>query len=178
MAGNGRQLPDSGAPASGTLYQKADLSPTDKLVVNELQQALPLVRRPFDKMSARLTMDVEEFLDYCCSLRQRGIMRRFGASIEHTNIGFTANAMTCWVTPPEVVEIAGKKLAALREVSHCYERKTGPLWAYNLFAMIHGHTREDCQVIADKVSQETGLNEYVLLFSVKEFKKARVKYLL
>jgi hypothetical protein len=44
--------------------------------------------------------------------------------------------------------------------------------------MIHGHTRENCQIIADKVSRETGLEEYVLLFSVKELKKTRVKYLL
>ncbi len=178
MAGDGQQLPDSGAPASGILYQKADLSPTDKLVINELQQDLPLVQRPFDISSRRLGMDIDEFLTHCRSLKQRGIMRRFGASIKHHKVGFTANAMACWIAPPEVMEMAGKKAAALREVSHCYERKTGPLWPYNLFAMIHGHTREDCQVIADNVSQETGLNEYILLFSVKEFKKARVKYLL
>ena len=178
LAGDGQQMPDTGIAPPSILEQKADLSPTDKAIINELQQDLPLAQRPFDKMSARLTMDVGEFLAYCCSLRQRGIMRRFGASIKHNNIGFTANAMTCWVAPPEVVEIAGKKLAALHEVSHCYERKTGPLWAYNLFAMVHGHTRDDCQVIADKVSQETGLDEYVLLFSVKEIKKARIKYLL
>ncbi len=178
LTGDGQQLPDTGIASQSILSQKADLSPTDKLVINELQQALPLVQRPFDTLSARLTMDVEEFLTHCRSLKERGIMRRFGASIKHHKVGFTANAMTCWVAPPEVVEIAGKKLAALREVSHCYERKTGPLWPYNLFAMIHGHTRKDCQVIADKVSQETELNEYILLFSVKEFKKARVKYLL
>ncbi len=178
LAGDGQQMSDSGVAPPSILEQKADLSPADKLVINELQQDILLDQRPFDASSVRLGMDIDEFLAHCHSLRQRGIMRRFGASIKHNNIGFTANAMTCWVAPPEIVEVAGKKLAALREVSHCYERKTGPLWPYNLFAMIHGHTRDDCQVIADKVSQETGLSEYILLFSVKEFKKARVKYLL
>ena len=103
-------------------------------------------------------------------------MRRYGASIEHLNVGFTANAMTCWVAPAEVVEAAGRKVAALGEVSHCYERKTDPLWPYNLFAMTHGHTREVCQAIADKISRETGLDEYVLLFSIREIKKVRVRY--
>jgi DNA-binding Lrp family transcriptional regulator len=178
LTGNGQQLMTTDTFTSGTLPQRADLSPTDKLVINELQQDMPLVQRPFDISSRRLGMDIDEFLTHCRSLKKRGIMRRFGASIKHHKVGFTANAMACWIAPPEVMEMAGKKAAALREVSHCYERKTGPLWPYNLFAMIHGHTREDCQVIADKISQETGLNEYILLFSVKEFKKARVKYLL
>ena len=76
-----------------------------------------------------------------------------------------------------MLEIIGRKLASLPEVSHCYERKTNPLWQYNLFAMIHSHTREACQEIASKVSRETSLTDYVLLFSTKEFKKVRNKYL-
>ncbi len=178
LAGNGQQMPGSNVAPPSVLRQKADLSPTDKAVINELQQELPLVQRPFDMMSARLTMDVGKFLAHCHSLQQRDIMRRYSASIRHNNVGFKANAMTCWVAPPEAVEIAGRKAAAFREVSHCYERKTSPLWPYNLFTMIHGHTREDCQTVVDKISRETGLDENVVLFSVKEFKKTRVKYLL
>ena len=129
-------------------------------------------------MAASLSMDVEQFLAQCRSLQQRGIIRRFGAAINHNRVGFKANAMTCWVVPPDMVDIAGQKLASLREVSHCYERKTSSLWRYNLFAMIHGHTREDCQNIASNISREIGLTDYVLLFSTKEFKKTRSKYLL
>ena len=84
--------------------------------------------------------------------------------------------MTCWPVPKEIVEVMAKKLVPLSQVSHCYERKTNPLWHYNLFAMIHGHTRDQCQGIADKVSAEAGLTDYVLLFSTREFKKTRVIY--
>ncbi len=85
--------------------------------------------------------------------------------------------MTCWVVPAEKIEAVGRKLASQRWVSHCYERKTNPFWRYNLFAMIHGHTKEACQEIAGKVSAETGLTDCVMLFSTREFKKTRVKYL-
>ncbi len=177
MAGDGQVTAGAVAQRSRILPQQVKLSPTDRLVINELQQDLPLVPTPFTAMAARLSMDVEHFLARCQSLLRRGIMRRFGASINHIRAGFKANAMACWVAPPDTVEIVGRKLALLPEVSHCYERKTNPLWQYNLFAMIHGHTRQTCQEIANQVSREVGVADYVLLFSTKEFKKTRTKYL-
>ncbi len=175
--GDGSALSNTGVDHGSSLHRDCHLSPFDSALINELQQDLPLTYRPFDTMSAHLDMDINEFLDHCRSLQQRGIMRRFGASIRHTSVGFVANAMACWIVPPDIVEVAGRKLAALREVSHCYERRANPIWPYNLFAMIHGHTREACQSVASKLSSETGLEDYVLLFSIKELKKVRVKYL-
>jgi len=163
--------------SSDIISQEAQLSPTDKLIISELQQDLPLVSQPFTEMTIRLGMDEEKFLTQCRFLLSRGVMRRFGAAVNHRKAGFAYNAMTCWVAPPEKIVSAGEKLASLREVSHCYERKTNPLWQYNLFAMIHVHTEEACREIADKVSAQTGLTDYVMLFSTKEFKKARVRYL-
>jgi len=177
MDGDGQTAAGTVAQPGKGLPREVKLSQTDRLVVNELQQDLPLIPDPFTALSARLNMDVEDFLAQCQSLLQRGIMRRFGASINHGMIGFKANAMACWVAPPDLVDTAGRKLALLREVSHCYERKASPLWQYNLFAMFHSYTREVCQEIVSKVSHETGLTDYALLFSTKEFKKARVKYL-
>ena len=156
--------------------RQADLSPTNRRVINELQQDLPLIQKPFDRMSAHLDMEANEFLSHCLSLKNRGIVRGFGISVKHSSLGFAANAMVCWIAPPGVVDMAGQKLAALQEVSHCYERKTHPLWQYNLFAMIHGHTRESCQSVADRVSREHSLNDVVLLFSTREFKKVRINY--
>ncbi|MAF86119.1 MAG: transcriptional regulator [Dehalococcoidales bacterium] len=161
---------------NGVTRQDVYLSTIDREVINELQQDLSLISRPFTEMSARLRIDEEKFLTQCQSLLSRGIIRRFGASVNHRRVGFAANAMTCWAVPAEKAEVIAEKLVPLKQVSHCYERKTNPEWHYNLFAMIHGHTREQCQGIADKVSIETGFTDYVLLFSTREFKKTRVIY--
>jgi DNA-binding Lrp family transcriptional regulator len=155
----------------------ARLSPADRMVINELQQDLPLVARPFADMAQRLSMDEDDFLSRCRSVLQRGIMRRFSAAVNHRTVGFTANGMACWIAPPEKVAALGQKLASLRQVSHCYERKTNPLWRYNLFAMIHARTGEECRQVAAMVSAEADLADYVMLFSTREFKKTRVKYL-
>ncbi len=174
MSGDGENalaaLP-SRAPA-----RQVELSHADRLIINELQQDLPLIPAPFNAMAKRAGMEVEQFLAGCLSLQERGVIRRFSASVNHKNAGFTANAMSCWTVPADKIDVAGQKLALLKEVSHCYERKTNGLWRYNLFAMFHGHSRETSQEIAEKIARETGLTDYVLLYSTKEFKKTRVKY--
>jgi DNA-binding Lrp family transcriptional regulator len=154
------------------------ISPTDRAVINELQQDLPINEKPFDLMSARLSIDVDKFLSCCQALLRHGIMRRFSAAVNHSKLGFTANAMTCWETPTNVIETAGNNIAKFPEISHCYERQTSPLWPYNLFAMIHAATKETCRAIVDRINSETRLdkNSLVLLFSTREIKKTRVRY--
>ncbi len=160
----------------GSSSKDIALSDLDKLVVNELQQDLPLVSEPFNELAVRLNMDVEDFLRCARSLIERGVIRRFGAAVNHRRAGFKANAMTCWKVRANQVDAAGKELAALREVSHCYERKTTPQWQYNLYAMIHGQNRESCREVADRVSKRLGLGDPVQLFSTREFKKTRNRY--
>ncbi len=176
LGGNG-QSGASGSRQVSVHQPEVELTREERLVINKLQQDLPLLPCPFAPMAARLDIDEDRFLSLCQSLKQRGIMRRFGAAVNHRKAGFVANAMTCWVASLEKMDMAGRKLASVKEVSHCYERKTNPRWPYNLFAMIHGHTQEACRDIADKVSAETGLSDYVMLFSTRELKKTRVKYL-
>jgi DNA-binding Lrp family transcriptional regulator len=159
-------------------YDNDKLSPTDRAVIKALQQDLPLTEKPFDLISSKMPMDAEKFLGRCQILLRHGIMRRFSASINHNKLGFASNAMTCWKVPADTVDATGKKIATFPEVSHCYVRRTNRLWPYNLFAMIHAQTNENCLAVTDKICLETGLNrnETLLLFSTKEVKKTRVQY--
>jgi len=178
VGGDRSPVPNASVDYTGLLSTDIDLSSTDRALVKELQQDIPLTARPFDFMSTRLSIDVDDFLNHCQALLQRGVMRRFSASISHQSLGFVANAMACWSVPPEMVETSGRKVAAFQEVSHCYERKTNPFWPYNLYAMMHATTKEACEAIARRASSETGLDENgaVLLFSTKEVKKTRMRY--
>ncbi|MFH1002775.1 MAG: Lrp/AsnC family transcriptional regulator [Chloroflexota bacterium] len=169
---------DGGAARPGPAQRPPHngLTQTDRAVINEVQQDLALVPAPFVAMAGRLAITEADLLARCRSLLERGIIRRFGAAVNHRRAGFPANAMTCWIAPPERVDAAGRALAGLREVSHCYDRQTSPQWPYNLFAMIHSQSQEACREIADEVSGRTGLGEYVMLFSTRELKKTRVRY--
>jgi DNA-binding Lrp family transcriptional regulator len=165
-------------PGNSTARNNAKLSTTDRTVINALQQDLPLIEKPFDFISAQIHMDTAAFLSHCRNLFERGIMRRFSASVNHNKLGFTANAMACWEVSSHVIDTAGKKIATFAEVSHCYERQANRLWPYNLFAMAHARSNENCRAVTDKICSEAQLNtnDMLLLFSTKEVKKMRVIY--
>ena len=171
-------LPAKRGDLSSDVGNDNNLSTTDRAVINALQHDMPLYEKPFDLMSAKLSMEPDIFIRHCQDLLERGIMRRFSASVNHEKLGFTSNAMVCWEVPADKVDTAGKKIATFPEVSHCYERRINRLWPYNLFAMMHGHNKENCRAVTDKICSETGLNrnETVLLFSTKEIKKTRIHY--
>jgi DNA-binding Lrp family transcriptional regulator len=158
------------------ISEKVELSPDERRIVNQLQQDLSLILNPFDVMAGGLGMDTEEFLAGCGALLKRGVIRRYGAAINHRNTGFKANAMVCWAAEGQKAEVLGQNLALLKAVSHCYIRKTNPRWEYNLFAMIHGHTAQECEAVVQQVTDETGLTRHILLYSTQEFKKTRIIY--
>ncbi|MEW5806215.1 MAG: Lrp/AsnC family transcriptional regulator [Acidobacteriota bacterium] len=166
---------------SGNAKLKEDLSQhvsdTEKNIVRVLQDDLPLVPSPFLEMSKRCGMNVNEFLKSAAHLRERGIMRRFAAVLHHRRAGYAANGMGTWVVPKDQVEYFGRTAAGFKAVSHCYERPPCPPdWPYNLFTMIHARSEHECKEIAEKISAETGIADYRLLFSIREFKKVRVIY--
>ena len=171
-AGGGNRPAGVEVPDKGRSLQ---LSSEERMVVGVLQQDLPLVSRPFDAMSEATGMTVDDFLTRCRRLKERGAMRRFGASVRHHAVGYSANAMVCWRVPESMVEKTGRIMAGYAEVSHCYQREPAPDWPYNLYTMIHARTNEELQGTIDRIAAETGIDERRALHTVKELKKERVK---
>ena len=90
-------------------------------------------------------------------------------------LGFTANGMCVWDVPPEKIEAAGQIMSSFEDVSHCYERPRLEEWPYNMYTMIHGRSKEECQAVAEKIAQAVGISAYQLVFSEKELKKKGVR---
>jgi DNA-binding Lrp family transcriptional regulator len=121
-------------------------------------------------------MTESEFLERIRALKASGVIRRFGATLRHQEAGFSSNAMVAWIVPDDTIEEIGKAMAEFREVTHCYQRRPQKDWKYNLFTMVHGDDKEACYQVAKRMSQATGMDEYILLFSEKEFKKTSMAY--
>ncbi|MFO7987125.1 MAG: hypothetical protein R6U38_14810 [Desulfatiglandaceae bacterium] len=148
----------------------------EKAIISHIQGDLPVHPRPFSLMAQAVGITEEEFISHVRRLKEKGIIRRFGATLRHQEAGFKANAMVAWKVPEHQIDKLGRILAEFKSVSHCYYRPPQRDWAYALYTMVHGGSRDECHRIAAQLSQATGITEYVLLFSEKEFKKTSMEY--
>jgi len=148
---------------------------TDVRLLQLIQNGIPIVPEPFAGIAGELGISQEEVLSRLEDMLEEGVIRRFGASIGHRVIGITANAMCTWNVPDEKVEEVGAIMAGFPEVTHCYERPRHPDWKYNLYTMIHAYTPRECEKVAKQISQATGITDYRILYSEREFKKTGVR---
>ena len=168
--------PDGFSGESDSWKRVETLTDFEIEAVRELQEDLPLEPRPFTPMAERLGITLQELFDLAGEFQRRGIMRRFSAVLHHRKAGFKANAMAVWRVPPERAVEVGKTMAQSPWVSHCYERPTFPDWKYTHFSMIHATSREKCEEVVRDISEATGITDYMLLYSSREYKKTRVRY--
>jgi DNA-binding Lrp family transcriptional regulator len=161
--------------------EAVSLTQDERDLARLLQEDLPYSEHPFDELAAMLQehgVDVDGawVLDRTGAWVSSGVIRRFGAAIRHHATGFTANAMGAWTCPEERVEDVGRIMASFKEVSHCYQRPVLPQWPANMYTMIHGRSREECEDVARRIREASGLAEPRLLYSVREFKKTSMRY--
>ena len=131
----------------------------------------PITERPYRQMAETAGISEGELIDALKVLKTSGTIRRVAAVLSHRKAGYTYNAMVVWKVDADDMEKAGALMGSFHEVSHCYERDTGGFWDYNLYTMIHGKTHEECIKSIEDIAQKTGLGEYRIFFSKREFKK-------
>lgn len=177
--GNSKEYysPDGFNKTNDENWNKAEeVTDFDKKVIRELQEDVELVPLPFTPMAERLGITLQELFDAAASFQKRGMMRRFSAVLHHRRAGFNSNAMAVWKVPSERSVEVGNLMAQSKWVTHCYERPTFPDWPYTHFTMIHATSQDQCEEVAKEISDSTGISEYQLLYSTREYKKTRVKY--
>ena len=157
-------------------HKEIELTPQHIDVIKELQKDIAITEEPFREAIEKLGLDYATFFAIAEELKESGVMRRFATILNHRKAGFGANAMSVWSVPEESAEEIGRQLAGFSAVSHCYLRPSYPGWPYNLFAMVHAKSQEECDTLIEEMAEETGLDEYGKLYSSVEFKKQRLVY--
>jgi DNA-binding Lrp family transcriptional regulator len=152
------------------------LTELEKKIIASIQGDIPVISRPYLEISKKLKISEETLLKTLKDLCDRGVIRRFGATIRHQKSGFAANAMVAWIVDEKRIEEVGEKMSSFKEVSHCYRRNPTHEWPYNLYTMVHANNKDTCREIAKTMSSETSVENYKLLFSQRELKKTSMKY--
>jgi siroheme decarboxylase len=161
--------------------RELERQPYDELdiaVIRALQGPMAVVDRPYDQAAAEVGMATEDFLEHLRGMVGRKLLRRVAAILYHRRAGFSANGMGVWRVPEEDILEVGARMAAVRGISHCYQRPTYPDWPYSVFTMAHGRSKEECDAILDAIADEHDLHgeDRAVLYSSTEFKKVRLHY--
>ncbi|WP_413795560.1 Lrp/AsnC family transcriptional regulator [Pseudomonas sp. N4] len=131
---------------SESLWQappRLDETPLALRLVELTQAGLPLLEDPWAWLAEQLELSVESTLDLLKRLQAEGAIRRIAAVPNHYRLGYRHNGMTVWDVADADISRLGALLGTQPFVSHCYRRPRQPGWRYNLFAMVHGRSREE-----------------------------------
>ncbi len=150
----------------------------DRKIITATQSGLPLVKNPYEVIAKELNIELELLKKKMAQMLENGQIRRIGAVPNHYKLGYKANAMSVWNVNDDKIKALGEKLGTLSFVSHCYERpRFLPEWPYNLFAMVHGKSKDE---VADQIQQIVILlgsdcSAYELLYSKQILKKTGLR---
>lgn len=151
---------------------------TDRALIVATQGGLPLVARPYHAIAEQLGIPAEEVMRRLQAMLASGVIRRIGAVPNHYAIGWTANGMTVWDVDDAVVDELGARIGGLDFVTHCYRRpRAQPAWPYNLFAMVHGASRDECAAKAAEIRGLLGAacRGSDILYSTRILKKSGLR---
>ena len=165
---------DSSSKITLSLERLAQLRP----LIHATQAGLPLTLQPYHTLATQLNSDVMTVITGLQNLLEAGAIRRIGVVPNHYRIGYTANGMSVWNVADERVDELGAQVGALQFVTHCYRRPRHlPHWPYNLFAMIHGASRDEVTTKAEQIAEILGKNcrTHTILYSTQILKKTGLR---
>ncbi|MEW6703837.1 MAG: Lrp/AsnC family transcriptional regulator [Pseudomonadota bacterium] len=154
------------------------LSELDLALIRATQAGLPLVPRAYAAVAEQIGVSEDLVRERLQAMLAQGLVRRIGAVPNHYRLGYTANGMTVWDVADEAVDALGARVGALHFVSHCYRRPRAlPDWPYNLFAMVHGKSRDEVERQARVIDTLLGSHSrgHDILYSSRILKKTGLR---
>lgn len=154
------------------------LDPIDRQLVRATQAGLPLVPAPYAAVAEAVGLTESEVIGRMTAMQARGVIRRIAVAPNHYALGMTANGMSVWDVADDRISELGARIGALPYVTHCYQRPRAlPDWPYNLFAMLHGESREEVESKRGEVASILGqaCRGHDILYSTRILKKTGLR---
>lgn len=139
------------------------LDATDRLLINRLQDGLPLTHDPFAPAAREAGISEAEVVDRIARLREAGAITRFGPFLDAEAMG-GAFCLCAMAVPVDQFDAVMTLVNAHPQVAHNYERQH----KLNMWFVLACEKPEEIAKAAARIEGETGLK--VLLFpKLKEF---------
>lgn len=142
--------------------------------IRALEAPLEAVPEPFAPLAAAADMTADDLLVHAADFLTVGWMRRYAAVLRHRAAGRAVNVLVAWQVPSGREDFFGAAAAQLSSVSHCYLRRAGAGWPFNLYTMVHG---SDMPEVSATLNALAALGDFphAALATTKEFKKQKVQ---
>ncbi|WBU52877.1 Lrp/AsnC family transcriptional regulator [Paracoccus sp. SCSIO 75233] len=128
------------------------LDPTDRALINRLQEGLPLVPAPFDSIAAELGTSVDDLLARLERMKAGGAITRFGPFFDAAAMG-GAFCLCAMAAPEAEFEEIAERVNAFPQVAHNYQRAH----RLNMWFVLATETPEEITAAADGIARETGI---------------------
>ena len=152
------------------------LTAIEKKIARMIQGDIDLSLQPFLDMGTRIGIGEKDTIETIDGMIRRGVIRKFGAILRHKEAGYERNFMIIWAVPAKQVEEVGNRMAAIPQITHCYERTPPFLGRFNLFTMVHLKANGEDDDFLNMLSNTSGLEDRLVLASTEEFKKISMEY--
>lgn len=129
------------------------LDATDRLLINRLQDGLPLTHAPFAPVAAKAGLTEAEVVARITRLREIGAITRFGPFLDAEAMG-GAFCLCAMAVPADRFESVMTLVNAMPQVAHNYERQH----KLNMWFVLACERAEQITEAAARIEEETGLN--------------------
>jgi siroheme decarboxylase len=145
------------------------LDALDKRILDVIQSDYPIAPRPYAVVGERLGLTETEVLARVRAMRQKGIIRRLGASFQSRKLGWRSTLCAASV-PEEQVEAFAAAVNRHPGVTHNYLRAH----RFNVWFTFIGPSWEAVCETLDSISQETGI--WILNLPAEKMFKIKVDF--
>lgn len=128
------------------------INPMDRAIINRLQDGLPICDRPFAEIALQLGLPEDELVARVGSLREAGVLSRFGPLFNAERMGGGLTLAAMQVPAAEFERVAGI-VNGFPEVAHNYERGH----SLNMWFVLATETPDRVGTVIAEIERATGL---------------------
>ena len=141
------------------------MSDWKKKLQERIQADFPLTPNPYAELAGEYSVTEEEILLAISELKNSGIIRRIGASINSRKAGYVSTLVACKVSAVKLESVAAE-IGRNPGVTHSYEREND----YNLWFTLISRNSEILQKTLDEYSNLDGIVDLNSLPASKVYK--------
>lgn len=145
------------------------MDPMDKQILDIIQSGFPLTPRPYEAVGKQIGLTETETLARVRSLKERGIIRRLGASFQSKALGWRSTLCAAKV-PEDKLDQFVSAVNKHPGVTHNYIRQH----EYNVWFTYIGPSWDAVCAALDSITEETGVP--ILNMPAKKMFKIKVEF--